>query len=147
LDGANTVWEMEGAETIGNVVINMIKVRPYDGKIAIATHANGIYTGSLAPVEAASVENIETLKSDVVVYPNPFSDKISWNFGTRKSEKITLQIFDLTGKLVHDSGTINALAGEQKIEWNPASNVIAGTYIYKIKIGSLDKVGKIIYRK
>jgi hypothetical protein len=147
LDGANTVWEMEGAETIGNVVINMIKVRPYDGKIAIATHANGIYTGSLAPVEAASVDNIETLKSDVVVYPNPFSDKISWNFGTRKSEKITLQIFDLTGKLVHDSGTINALAGEQKIEWNPASNVIAGTYIYKIKIGSLDKVGKIIYRK
>jgi hypothetical protein len=58
-----------------------------------------------------------------------------------------LQIFDLTGKLVHDSGTINALAGEQKIEWNPASNVIVGTYIYKIKIGSLDKVGKIIYRK
>ena len=147
LDGANTVWEMEGAETIGNVVINMIKVRPYDGKIAIATHANGIYTGSLAPVEAASVENIETLKSDVVVYPNPFSDQISWNFATRKSEKITLQIFDLTGKLVHDSGTVNALAGEQKIEWNPASNVIAGTYIYKIKIGSLDKVGKIIYRK
>jgi len=138
---------MEGAETIGNVVINMIKVRPYDGKIAIATHANGIYTGSLAPVEAASVENIETLKSDVVVYPNPFSDQISWNFATRKSEKITLQIFDLTGKLVHDSGTINALAGEQKIEWNPASNVIAGTYIYKIKIGSRDKDGKIIYRK
>lgn len=147
LNGINTVWQMEGAETIGNVVINMIKVRPYDGKIAIGTHANGIYTASLPPVPAASVANIETLKSDVVVYPNPFSDFISWNFETRKNENIFLQVFDLSGKLVYQSNTQQAAAGAQRLEWRPESNIGGGTYIYKLSIGNLNKVGKVIYRK
>lgn len=48
LDGANTVWMKEGAEVIGNVVVDMLDVRQSDGFVAVATHGNGIYSATLA---------------------------------------------------------------------------------------------------
>ncbi|NBC16421.1 MAG: hypothetical protein GVY18_03790, partial [Bacteroidetes bacterium] len=48
-DGANTVWAQEGATSIGNVVVDMVRVRQdklglsTDGYVAVATHGNGIY--------------------------------------------------------------------------------------------------------
>lgn len=54
LNGSNTVWKLEGASTIGNVVIDMIDVRESDGFVAVATHGRGIYTAHIldALVEA-----------------------------------------------------------------------------------------------
>ena len=43
LNGMNTVWEQIGANTVGNVVVDMIEVRPVDGTITVGTHGNGMY--------------------------------------------------------------------------------------------------------
>ncbi|MEZ4798672.1 MAG: T9SS type A sorting domain-containing protein [Flavobacteriales bacterium] len=145
LDGDNTVWEMEGAETIGNVVINMVKARPYDGTIAIATHGNGIYTASVEPVEAANVNELAVLKSDITVYPNPFSDVVQWAFKTRNQENIILEVYDISGKKVWNKSVKNATAGDQKIRWQVGSDLPKGTYIYKLSVGNLTKTGKIIH--
>ena len=55
LEGMNTQWRLEGADVIGNVVIDMMKVRPSDGYIAIATHGNGVFE---ATVDVPLVVNI-----------------------------------------------------------------------------------------
>lgn len=46
LNGGNTVWEREGAESIGLAPVDMIKVRPIDGTIVVATHGNGVFEAS-----------------------------------------------------------------------------------------------------
>ncbi len=46
LNGDNTVWEKEGAQTIGTTPVDMIKVRPIDGTIVVATHGNGVFEAS-----------------------------------------------------------------------------------------------------
>lgn len=43
INGMNTVWEQIGADVIGNVKVDMIESRTVDGRIAVATHGNGIY--------------------------------------------------------------------------------------------------------
>ncbi len=43
LNGNSTVWEQEGAQTIGTTPVDMIRVRPIDGTIVVATHGNGIF--------------------------------------------------------------------------------------------------------
>ena len=48
LDGMNTVWQQEGASTLGNVVVDMIAVRDSDGYVAVGTHGRGIFTGNLS---------------------------------------------------------------------------------------------------
>ncbi|MFW5701617.1 MAG: T9SS type A sorting domain-containing protein [Bacteroidota bacterium] len=44
LDGLFTVWQQEGAITIGNNVINMIDARSSDGFIAVGTHGVGVFS-------------------------------------------------------------------------------------------------------
>jgi hypothetical protein len=146
LDGDNTVWEMEGAETIGNVVINMIKARPYDGTLAVATHGNGIYTGSLDPIEAARVEAIGKLTKDVLVFPNPFKENVAWSFSTKKAEQVSLVVYDLKGQKVYEKAYGTLSAGEQRLDWAPASNLPSGTYVYRLKIGDIQRTGKLIYK-
>ncbi len=45
LNGMNTVWEQEGAESIGNAWVDMMDVRQLDGYMAVATHGTGMYDG------------------------------------------------------------------------------------------------------
>lgn len=46
LDGDNTVWAQQAAQSIGNVVVSSLMVRPIDGKVMAATHGNGVFVGS-----------------------------------------------------------------------------------------------------
>lgn len=145
LDGENTIWEMEGAETIGNVVINMIKARPFDGTVAVGTHSNGIFTASMTPVEAARVEDLDVLKSDVKVYPNPFEDVVQWNFSTRKQENISIAVYSISGKLVWENKWQKMSAGEQRLRWEASRDLPRGTYVYKLQIGDRIKTGKLVH--
>jgi hypothetical protein len=47
LSGTTTNWSQEGANSIGNVVVSMIATRSSDALVAIATHANGLYSATL----------------------------------------------------------------------------------------------------
>ncbi|TAL69215.1 MAG: T9SS type A sorting domain-containing protein [Bacteroidetes bacterium] len=47
LDGEFTVWQQEGATTIGNVVVDMLDARNSDGLIAAATHGAGVFTATV----------------------------------------------------------------------------------------------------
>lgn len=68
LDGHNTVWVREGAESIGNVVVDMVQVREADGLVAVATHGRGVYTANVfdAFLEAALGVEPSTLNFDQV---------------------------------------------------------------------------------
>jgi hypothetical protein len=44
LTGASTIWALEGASAIGNVVVDMIATRQPDGLVVAATHGQGIYS-------------------------------------------------------------------------------------------------------
>ncbi|MEM9339466.1 MAG: T9SS type A sorting domain-containing protein [Bacteroidota bacterium] len=53
LSGMSTVWTQAGESTIGDVVVDMIAVRPIDGFMAVATHGNGVFQASLdVPLQA-----------------------------------------------------------------------------------------------
>tara|TARA_R110001592_G_scaffold104315_1_gene293555 strand:+ start:3807 stop:6821 length:3015 start_codon:yes stop_codon:yes gene_type:complete len=45
LNGTSTVWTQQAPSIIGNSVVNMVKVRPVDGKVIAATHGSGVFVG------------------------------------------------------------------------------------------------------
>ena len=45
LNGDRTVWTQQAKNTVGNIVIGNISVRPVDGVVVISTHANGVFKG------------------------------------------------------------------------------------------------------
>lgn len=48
LNGDRTVWTQQAKNTIGNIVIGNISVRPVDGVVMVSTHANGVFKGKYA---------------------------------------------------------------------------------------------------
>ena len=53
LNGNSTVWEREAVNSIGTIPVDMVRVRPIDGYIGVATHGNGIYEARVdAPLQA-----------------------------------------------------------------------------------------------
>jgi photosystem II stability/assembly factor-like uncharacterized protein len=72
LNGASTLWALEGAATMGNVVVDMIDARASDGRIVAATHGNGIYSAIAVPTSIPlSLRNGWNLVS----VPNTVADK------------------------------------------------------------------------
>lgn len=84
---------------------------------------------------SASIDDaIQISQEKLTVFPNPATDKISVNFESNSSDKITISIIDINGKVVAYlfEGNHNEVT---QIEWsiNSEGTVTPGTYLCKIK--------------
>jgi len=82
--------------------------------------------------------------TELSVYPNPFTDRVTFAFSVTKETVYELTVFDVTGKLV-DRLTGTATAGPNRINWNAGAILRPGTYLYQLKAGNLIKSGRIIH--
>lgn len=147
LNGNATVWQQEGASTIGRVVINMMKARTSDGKMVVATHGNGIYATQLEPT-FLSVKEVATSSLSLLTYPNPFSDYTTLDLQIPESGILKIIIYDLSGRVVRELYNQSTPAGPKRIIWDAkdgnAAKVMSGTYLVKIKVNEETKVHKLI---
>ncbi len=81
----------------------------------------------------------------LVVYPNPFQDKLNIEFEVEKRTNIQLALFDLLGHKVQQlpvsSNTL--AAGQHKFEFS-MSSIAAGTYMLKVAIGNTSSYVKVV---
>ena len=62
LNGAATTWALEAADVIGNVVVDMLALRPEDGFLVAGTHGRGVYSTKLGASSAPRpVTNVQSL--------------------------------------------------------------------------------------
>ncbi|GDX51064.1 serine protease [Bacteroidota bacterium] len=76
----------------------------------------------------------------IIVYPTIFSGEIKINLKLNVAEEISIQLFDLSGRLV-DEECANAYIGFNELSFQPA-NLTAGVYMLKVIAGN-----KIHYEK
>ena len=148
LDGANTIWEQEGADDIGNVVINMVKTRTHDGKIVVATHGNGMYGSALSPAFVSDNEIINDNEIIAYNYPNPFSEKMTLEFILEKSERVNVSIYDLNGKKVKQLSDKIFSEGKHQLTWDGSNDMglrETGNYLYVLKTATKKLTRKITF--
>ena len=142
LDGTSTVWEQEGASTIGNVVVDMIDGRPADGYVAIATHGNGMYSANFGG-DVLSVDDPDLPTSFELAenYPNPFNPSTQIPFTLNKGGVVTLKVFDIAGREVATLFHGEKSAGAHHVTWNGkdgfGNQMPTGMYIYRIESNGL----------
>ena len=81
-------------------------------------------------------------------YPNPFNPATTIKFQIARSSEVTLDVFDVLGRMV-SSQTLGVTApGEHAVSYN-AANLASGTYYYKLKMVSTGStlVGKMLLLK
>lgn len=121
-DGQNTLWTLEPG--IGNVVINHMDYRTFDGKFVVGTHGQGVYSTNMPPAFAGM--NDYSSQEGITVYPTLADDFI--NVVVEKANEIS--IFNLNGQLVYQGNVENGL-----IQINVAG-LESGVYIVRASSGN-----------
>ncbi|TAL67072.1 MAG: T9SS type A sorting domain-containing protein [Bacteroidetes bacterium] len=128
LNGEQTVWTQEGPNSIGNVMIQMIKTRQSDGFVAVGTHANGVYTTTI-PNSAE-----ETVKPDLFYveqnFPNPCNKTTTFNYSIPKNCHFNVKLYDINGKLINTLFDKQVYAGYYNLSFN-VDNLPDGIYYYR----------------
>lgn len=99
---------------------------------------NLYYENSCAPVlqrvGAGLDETVEN--TEVLIYPNPFNTKLSINLSnyTEDGNKtaVSIEVVDVTGKIVHDATVLSELVNITTADWAPGMYVVKITHNNKL---------------
>lgn len=69
LNGNNTTWNQEGANTIGNVVVSYITSRKSDGKVVAGTHGRGAFIANLSGGAGNAIASVNVQNLSISVKP------------------------------------------------------------------------------
>ena len=144
LDGMSTVWAQEGANTIGNVVVDMVDARVADGLVVVATHGQGVFSGYVAhplPIELYYFTGTIISNGNVRLNWGTLSEVNNYGFEVQKSEDRNQESEWKDIGFIRGYGNSNSPKDYSFID----ENVIAGKYSYRLK--QLDTDGKFEYSK
>lgn len=80
-------------------------------------------------------------------YPNPFNPSTKIRFAVPKTSNVTIEVFDVTGKLVRTLAKDEMVtAGVKEVEFS-AVNMASGVYFYTLKAGDFVQTKKMILIK
>ena len=86
---------------------------------------------------------INTLSS----YPNPFSNSTTISFSISESQKVSLKIYDMTGRLVKTLANAEMQVGTHQLSWNAKDEkgnaVSAGIYLLRFDAGTKSETKKL----
>jgi len=134
LDSINTIWYRQGDDSIGKIVVTMLDIRSSDGLVAVATHANGVYTANVTSIDdVVGMSEKTVLNISAAVYPNPASDFLFIRFQSKKSDALELNILDNKGALVKRMAIADNNLNEISID---ASSFKTGLYFAELKSAS-----------
>lgn len=92
-----------------------------------------------------NIENISTFASGYSLkqnYPNPFNPATNIEFSLSKLSKVTLKVYDLSGKEI--ASLVNGMynQGVYKVNWN-AQSISSGVYIYRFQADNFVETKKL----
>jgi probable HAF family extracellular repeat protein len=134
-------WELQGASDIND-----------DGQIIGSGEApSGSIQGYLLTPVSTGVEDeiVETIPIDFVKlnnYPNPFNASTTIRYSLPRSSDVSIEIYDILGRLVEALNVSEQIAGEHQISWNAADQP-SGTYFYRMQAGDYTDTKRMVLLK
>jgi hypothetical protein len=126
-------------------------------KIAFRNSSNSLVVYSLGITIASSVSqqsNAGFLPSHLTLqqnFPNPFNPSTTIEYSMPHADNVSIEIFDITGKLIKTLISERQDAGEHFTLWDGSdsagSRVSSGTYFYLLKYGNSQAARKMILLK
>jgi len=106
--------------------------------------SEALYTiNANTPDERTNIRSRRTPLTRLRNFPNPFNPVTTIAFSLASRQKVTLQVFDVTGRRVAQLLNSELTPGEHRIRFD-ASHLASGVYIYQLKAGTLTVNKKII---
>ena len=85
----------------------------------------------------------ERLLSDVMIYPNPITDKLNLTYNVRKNTTVSIKIMDVLGNEVMTLLSQRVEAGEQKNTFQISTRLSSGFYFVRMIVGTESVIKRI----
>jgi hypothetical protein len=120
------------------------------GASTIASNKYSIYctyTVNTKSAEIATAIAPEIEFANLKVYPNPFSEKLRFEFVSPESVNARIDLYDMTGRMVKTIFEQSIEGGvSYEAEFIPEA-IISGMYIYRMVMGEAVYNGKVVFEK
>ncbi len=147
LNGMSTVWQQQAPNTIGRGIVNAIATRESDGLVVVATHGNGVYSGTVNSLVSAPKETPKPSAFKLAQnYPNPFNPTTTIEYQLPSASFVKLEVFDALGRKVSTLVNERKSAGAHQVNFN-ATGLASGTYFYKLQAGNTVETRKMLLVK
>jgi hypothetical protein len=134
-----TLWPAGLPEAFGPSTFAGYKYSIYCTYIPIGTKAADIATD----VDITTELGVADLK----VYPNPFSEKLRFEFVSPESVNARIDLYDMTGRLVRNIFEQPVEGGASyEAEFMPET-IVSGMFIYRVILGEAVYNGKVVFKK
>jgi hypothetical protein len=97
--------------------------------------------------KSAEVNGERVHLNHLLVYPNPFSERVHFEFVPAEAVYARIDMFDVTGRLVK---TIINQPVQAGVVYNAAfkpDGAVRSFYLYRMTLGGSIQTGKVIYRE
>ena len=81
-----------------------------------------------------------------IIYPNPVSTSTVISFTLPQSQKVSIKICDMNGRIIKTIADARFEAGQHELQWN-ATQVNAGTYVLQFNAGTYSEIKKLVVIK
>ncbi len=149
-DGTSTNWVKESPELIGSAVITMMDYRTSDGRLAIASHGNGVFTTNIADFKSLDIVRESEDFQLLAAYPNPFNQSTRIEYSIPEDGIVRVDLFSAKGEMVRNLLWGPQFSGTNSITWDgtneSGTTVTNGIYLYRIRYKGGVKTGRISLR-
>lgn len=127
-----------------NKVLNAYEIYSFSVPVARIQDSVFVVAGVRAAVSGAKNSSVNPIRNFSLDqnYPNPFNPSTTIHFTVGKSAKVSVVLFDLTGKEVTTLVNDVKDAGSYSVQWNgrtsDGASVASGTYLYRMLATSGD---------
>jgi hypothetical protein len=141
------IWDLNNDETIvydNNITNTDDNAEPVTalGGGSIVIHSDKPKSGEIESFEQSGPE-----KPGLLLYPNPFSDKVIFEFVSTVNCDARIDLFDMNGRLIQTIFNSKVESGiKYNAEFRPNSEK-SGMYIYRMRLGILEYEGIVLYNE
>ncbi len=135
-------WTFEGGEPTTSMEENPIVSYYIPGVYDVSlTVMDGAYDNTITKEDYITVHywvgTPDNLLNETAVkaYPNPFSNKVSIELNLVQSAEVTIEIFDITGRVLQKLTDKELSSGKHIFNWD-ANTIEPGLYFYTVRSGS-----------
>ena len=116
-NGTSTVWTKEAPDLVGSAVVTMMDYRPSDGRLAVATHGNGVFTTTAEDFKSIQPTQGDESFSLLPAYPNPFAESARIQYSIPEDGIVRVSIYTPKGVLIRNLLWAPQFAGENSVVW------------------------------
>ncbi|MEP1093701.1 MAG: FlgD immunoglobulin-like domain containing protein [Cyclobacteriaceae bacterium] len=149
-NGTSTIWVKEAPNLVGSAVVTMMDYRPVDGRLAVATHGNGVFTATVDDFKSLALTRDGESFTLQSAYPNPFNKSTRIQYSIPEDGIVRVSLYTRKGELIRNLLWAPQFAGENSIVWdgkNASGTFLAnGIYLYTVEYEGGTKSGRLLLR-